>query len=572
MKAHNATQQTKGRRLALGIATLLLALGAQATTTAAEAPAVQHSSPAVQAVQRASDLALPIGSMYNVVDQIGARQAWEQGFTGEGINVALIDTGFSPVPDLMDSGKVIGAVDLSGESGIDGATYIDTFGHGTHMAGIIAGRTPGSDPATAKDHPEWFLGVAPDAGIVSVKVGDNTGGADITQVIAGVDWAIDHAKEYGIRVINLSYASGSLLPYDTDPLTFTLERAWKAGIVVIVAAGNDGRDSHALSSPAVDPFVIAVGAVEAKADGKFKVPAWASSGDGERNPDVAAPGAHIDSLRAPLSRIDVEHTEGFVSDELFRGSGSSQAAAVVTGAVALLLDARPDLTPDQVKAVLKASTVNAQPRNPIYSGAGVIQVDKAIDRSVPKRSTQRFEPSDGTGSLEAARGPVHMVVDGNVINGEVTVLGNTWDGVRWTGVRWTNGTWDGVRWTGGTWMGVRWTNAQWTGVRWTGVRWTGVRWTDINWNGVRWTGVRWTGVRWTADAWTQNSWTGTKWDGVRWTDDSWAGAYWDGVRWTGVRWTGVRWTGVRWTGVRWTGVRWTDNSWASATWSGGSWE
>ena len=96
MKAHNATQQTKGRRLAFGVATLLLALGAQATTTAADAPAVQHSSPTVQTTQRASVLDLPLGSMYNVVDQIGARQAWEQGFTGEGINVALIDTGFSP--------------------------------------------------------------------------------------------------------------------------------------------------------------------------------------------------------------------------------------------------------------------------------------------------------------------------------------------------------------------------------------------------------------------------------------------------------------------------------------------
>ena len=100
------------------------------------------------------------------------------------------------------------------------------------------------------------LGVAPDAGIVSVKVGDNTGGADITQVIAGVDWAIDHAAEYGIRVINLSYASGSLLGYDVDPLAYTLERAWKAGIVVVVAAGNDGG---AVGSPANCRGAVAVG-------------------------------------------------------------------------------------------------------------------------------------------------------------------------------------------------------------------------------------------------------------------------------------------------------------------------
>jgi serine protease AprX len=591
MKGRNDQHQRIGRRGVLTFATVLLALSAVSTTQVSAANREQ-SHPTTGASQ-------PLGSMYNVVDQIGARAMWEQGFTGQGVNVAIIDTGFAPVPDLVDSGRVMYAVDLSAEASVPEATYIDNFGHGTHMSGIIAGRTPGSDPALAKQHPEWFMGVAPDAGIISVKVGDNTGSADISQVIAGVDWATDHADLYDIKVINLSYASGSALPYTSDPLTFALERAWRAGIVVVVAAGNDGRQSHVLSSPAIDPYVIAVGAVEAKGDDQFVVPTWASSGDGTRNPDVAAPGAHIISLRDPGSRIDIEHPEGYVSDELFKGSGSSQAAAVTSGAAALLLSARPDLTPDQVKALLKGNTIEAVPHKPTISGNGVVQVDQAYDaslRRMPKKA-QKFTPSDGSGSLEAARGAVHMVIyDKNGVGvpivGEVTVLGTPWDGVRWTGVRWTGDMWMGVRWTSAAWTGVRWTDASWTGVRWTGasfdgVRWTGVRWTDAGWSGASWTGTSWDGVRWTDDTWASVIWDGVRWtgvrwtvatfDGVRWTDGAWVSQVWDGVRWTGVRWTGgtwdgVRWTGVRWTGVRWTGASWTDGTWASPAWSGGAWE
>ena len=148
--------------------------------------------------------------MYRVVDQIGARALWLRGIDGSGVNVAVIDTGVAPVAALAQ--QVVAVVDLSAEAGIEEARFIDTFGHGTHMAGIIAGATPGADPAQAAAHPEWFMGVAPRAGIVSVKVADNSGAVDITQVIAGVDWVTDHAAELNIKVLNLSYSSGSTLP------------------------------------------------------------------------------------------------------------------------------------------------------------------------------------------------------------------------------------------------------------------------------------------------------------------------------------------------------------------------
>ena len=493
------------------------------------------AAPAQQAHADRASTRLPLGSMYNVVDQIGARDLWNEGYTGEGINVAVIDTGIAPVPALSDDTKVIALVDLSAEAGVPEATYYDNFGHGTHIAGIIAGHTPGTNPKLAKQHPEWFEGVAPGAGIVSVKVGDNTGAADITQVIAGVDWVVEHAADLKIRVLNLSYSSGSPLPYTSDPLTYSLERAWQAGIVVVVAAGNDGNDSGSLSSPAVDPYVIAVGAVEATSNEKFTVPSWASSGDGTRNPDVVAPGAHIDSLRVPYSRIDMEHPEGYVSSTLFRGSGSSQATAVVSGAAALLLDARPNLTNDQVKALLQKHTQRATPNSSLLSGAGVIQLDEIVDTRAT-RTAQTWPAALGDGSLEAARGGAHIVLNGVELTGETTVLGTPWVGTRWTGTRWTDGTWDGTRWTGGTWIGTRWTDASWTGTRWTGTRWTGTRWTDSVWDGTRWTGTRWTGTRWTLDSWTGTRWTGTRWTGTRWTDGTW-----DGTRWTSIAWAGTVW-------------------------------
>lgn len=440
------TPTVKGRRLFVAATAFAVAL------TTVPATAVMASGTSSSGIDPDS---LPLGSMYHVVDQIGARDMWEKGFTGQGINIALIDTGFAPVAELIGSDRIVAAVDLSTEAGVPEAEFVDNYGHGTHMAGIIAGKTPGASAKDADEHPEWFMGVAPEAGIVSVKVGDNTGGADITQVIAGVDWVVDHAAQLDIRVINLSYTSGSTLPYRTDPLTFALERAWRAGIVVVAAAGNDGRGSNGLASPANDPYLIAVGAVEAKDADKFVVPTWVSSGNGTRNPDVAAPGAHIDSLRAPLSRVDVDHPEGYVSESLFRGSGSSQAAAVVTGAAALLLDARPELRPDQVKALLQSKTVSAAPRNARFSGAGVVQVDKVYRRTAPS-SVQTWPLSDGSGSIEAARGPVHLVVNGQPVVGEVNVFGAPWEGTRWTGTRWTGTRWTGTRWTTSVWSGGIW--------------------------------------------------------------------------------------------------------------------
>ncbi len=501
----------------------VLAGGAAVISVTALSAPVAAGGGGGAAKRTAAQPAVPLGSMYAVVDQIGARTLWERGITGDGVNVAVIDTGVADVPALADGDKLVAAVDLSAEAGVAEARFADTYGHGTHMAGIIAGRDPGASVMDAKKHPEWFMGVAPDAGIVSVKVGDNTGAADVSQVIAGVDWVTDHADELDIGVLNLSYSSGSLLPYWTDPLTFAVERAWHAGIVVVVAAGNDGIGQLRIGVPANDPFVIAVGGLEAAGAGSFTIPTWATNGNGLRNPDLGAPGAHINSLRAPLSRIDLEHPEGRQPDErLFRGSGSSQAAAVTSGAVALMLDANPALTPDQVKAMLRQSADPAvlPQYSSFFAGNGLLRVDRAAALA-PPTSVQKFPRANGSGSLEQARGDAHLVLAGGPLVGEVTVLGDAWAGTRWSGTRWSGGEWDGTRWSGGTWMGTRWSDATWTGALWLGDAWTG---------------TRWSGTRWSGSSWAGESWTGTRWSGTRWSGASWAGSTWDGTRWSSAGW------------------------------------
>ncbi len=334
------------------------------------------------------------GSMYNVVDQIGARDLWAQGITGAGVNVAVIDTGVAPIDSL---GNVVAVADLSSEAGDPSTAFIDTYGHGTAMAGIIAGSEPGADPATAADHPEKFLGVAPDAGIVSVKISGRDGSSDPADVVAGIDWVIANAERLDITVISLSYDSGSPLPYTADPLTAAVERAWNAGITVVAMAGNEGADADRLASPGIDPFVITVAGAEATDDG-LAIADFSSAGDGVRNPDVAAPGAHIESLRAPGSNADLNHSDAgtldgaYTDDMLFKGTGTSQATAVTAGVVALLNQQYPGLTPDQYKSLL---TTTAQPIAGSDSSAGA--------NLVPRRPRCRCSHHRHHADLDARR-------------------------------------------------------------------------------------------------------------------------------------------------------------------------
>jgi serine protease AprX len=388
---------------------------------------------------------LSLGSMYRVVDQIGARSLWDQGFTGTGVNVAVIDTGVAAVESLTAPGKLAAVVDLSSEQSDPSTAHVDSFGHGTHIAGIIAGRQPGSDPAQSADHPEWFMGVAPDAGIVSVKVAGRDGEVSLASLVTGIDWVVAHADELDIRVLNLAFNGNVGESYLTDPIAAAVERAWNAGIVVVTAAGNSGADAGGLATPATDPYVIAVGGLEIT-DAGAVTPTWASSGDGVRNPDLTAPGAHIESLRAPGSYADLEHPEGYVDVDRFLASGSSQSAAVTAGAVALLLDARPDLAPDEVKQLLTASAAPVAGGDSAIVGAGGLDIAAA----------SQIDPVDAAQTWAPARADLPSPTAPGVMAVQLDPSSSSWMSSSWMSSSWMSSSWMSSSWMSSSWMSSSW--------------------------------------------------------------------------------------------------------------------
>ncbi|HEX8768549.1 MAG TPA: S8 family serine peptidase [Jatrophihabitans sp.] len=494
------------------------------------------------------------GSLYTVEKAIGARSVWQQRdsanrqITGQGVTVALLDSGTAPVSGLDGAGKLSFGPDLSIESnGV--LTDQDTYGHGTHLAGIIAGRDDAvlTDKTVAGLDPSVQLGVAPDAALLSIKLATTDGSTDVSQVIAALNWITEHQTNYDgsrVRVVNLSFGTGSVQPYQLDPLAAAAENAWHHGLVVVVSGGNEGLSAGRLTDPAVDPYVIAVGASDSKDTvAGWKVPSvapFSSGGTAQRHVDLLAPGASIVSLRAPGSFIDVNHPEGLVAGDttgrLFRGSGTSQAAAVVSGAAALLLQAYPNLTPDQVKDAL-VSTASRVSASPLYAGAGQLDVAAALSavRTASRvqastllgslASTQSFPVSTGQGSLDAARGGDSLVdADGVPLTGEIDVQGNPWDAAAWWNASSTLSSWVGGNWMGSTWTGSGWATAgdDLDSARWSSARWSSARWSSARWSSARWSSARWSDSEWSSARWSSARWSSARWSSARWSDAAWS--------------------------------------------------
>jgi serine protease AprX len=487
------------------------------------------------------------GSIYNVGNAVRARDAWRLGYTGQGIDVALIDTGLVPVNGLQ-AGNVVNGPDLSFESQIDQLRYADTNGHGTHIGAIIAGRDNAVGEISRRDrlNPDRFIGVAPDARLINLKVGNAQGATDVSQVLAAIDWVVTHRNDAGmnIRVLNLSFGTDSDQDYRIDPLAYAAEVAWRKGIVVVAAAGNSGFGDARLNDPAYDPYVLAVGASDPKNTPQDvsddEVPGWSSRGTGVRNPDLVAPGKSVVSLRDPNSEIDLAHPEGRVNSRFFRGSGTSQAAAVVSGAAAILLEQRPDLTPDQVKRIFTATASPMPSADQMAQGAGVLDVRRALNRATPTGGVQRFEKSTGAGSLDAARGSLHVEYNGVPLTGEQDIMGNSWNGAGWSSAMWNGG------WSGGNWNGAGWSGAGWSGAGWSGAGWSGAGWSGAGWSGAGWSGAGWSGAGWSGAGWSGAGWSGAGWSGAGWSGAGWSGAGWSGAGWSGAGWSGAGWSGSLW--------------------------
>jgi serine protease AprX len=460
----------------------------------------------------------PVGSWKRNIEVIKAKELWKAGFLGQGVDVALLDSGVAPVDGIKD--RLIHGPDLSFDSPADNLRYLDTYGHGTHMAGIIAGRDSTIQPGREDEElDKQFLGVAPKARIVSVKVASSSGATDVSQVIAGIDWVVQHRNTDGlnIRVLNLSFGTDGTQSYLLDPLTYAAEVAWRKGIVVVVSAGNSGFGSPRLNNPALDPFVIAVGADNTQGTNDPKddaIPPWSARGDATRRPDLVAPGASVVSLRVPGSRLDLANPSALVgTSRFFKGSGTSQAAAVVSGATALLLSQRPNLSPDQVKYLLKSTAVRLPNADLDAQGAGLINLKAAKESLTPLAALvqQLFPIATGLGALEGARGSVHVTDGEAVLSGELDIFGATFDTSVWAlsslaGNAWSGGAWNGNTWSGNTWAGNTWSGNTWAGNTWSGNTWSGNTWSGNTWSGNTWSGNTWSGNTWAGISWSSASW------------------------------------------------------------------
>jgi serine protease AprX len=454
------------------------------------------------------------GSMYWVAQEItGAGEYWNDGYTGRGVDVALIDSGVVPVEGLSVKGKVVNGPDLSFESQAGNLRYLDTYGHGTHMAGIIAGRDS-SATSLQKGLEAQFVGMAPGSRIVNVKVADNEGAVDVSQIIAAINWVVEHRSDNGmnIRVLNLSYGTDSIQAADIDPLSYAVESAWKAGIVVVVAAGNDGNSSP-LRDPAINPFVLAVGASDSNMSygaADDTVPSFSSCGTSARYVDVVAPGKSIVSLRSPGSSADLNYPEAAVGERFFLGSGTSQAAAVVSGAAALIIQQRPDITPDQLKALLMKTAQPIPNAKGLCQGAGLIDLKVARNTATPAGS-QNYAAATGLGTLEGARGSHHLSVDGVTLKGEQDIFGQKWNAEYWVKYAANLMTWDGGDWNGSTWAGTSWSGTSWSGTSWSGTSWSGTSWSGTSWSDYVWSGTSWSGTSWSGTSWSNDNWLGLSW-------------------------------------------------------------
>jgi serine protease AprX len=343
----------------------------------------------------------PILNAVSRVDQpflrsIRADSAWSRA-TGRGVGVAVIDTGIAgDLPDFQTprNGSRVIASAVTNPCARDAN---DQYGHGTHVAGLIAGNGLVYNNGL---HGK-YMGVAPRANLVSVKVSDDDGNTTVLDVIYGIQFAVDNKSAYGIRVMNLSLSSTTAESYRTDPLDAAVESAWFSGIAVVTAAGNEGGLNDGVTfAPANDPWVITAGALDDK--GTFTrlddvLASWSSRGltqDGVAKPEVLAPGARLVSTLAPNSDFANLCSSCIVDNgRYFRAGGTSMSAAVVSGAAALLIEAHPDWTPAQVKGALTSKLVDVPGAGGVIDVAGALDANSAFSVNLPTNTL--IDPASG---------------------------------------------------------------------------------------------------------------------------------------------------------------------------------
>ena len=349
-------------------------------------------------------------------EEIGADHLWDEGDRGQGVGVAVVDTGIVNSRDFGD-GRVVATLPRDAERG-------DGYGHGSHVAGLIAGDGTRSNGR--------YEGVAPGANLINVRVGDDTGAATISDVISGLQLVLENLRRFNIRIVNLSLRVDVPQSYTTDTLDAAVEFLTFRGILIVAAAGNTGSAADAVSyAPGNDPFVLTVGAVDDAGTESLSddaVPWWSSRGttqDGLAKPDVYAPGRHLVSVLSPRSVLSQEMPESIVGRYYMQLSGTSMAAAVASGAAALVIHDHPDWTPGQVKQAL----VEGAATLPADASARVVQADT----------------SSGFATIDDAS----PAVTPNLLLLQATGVADPasikWGSIKWGSIKWGSITWGSIR-------------------------------------------------------------------------------------------------------------------------------
>lgn len=302
---------------------------------------------------------------------VNANIVQENGYTGKGIGIAILDTGISPNNDfLYPQNRILAFKDFINNK----AKPYDDNGHGTHVAGIAGGSGINSNGK--------YRGIAPDCNFIGVKVLNNEGKGNASDVLAGLQWVMDNKEKYNIKVANLSIGTSNTS--SNDPLVKAVENMWDRGVIITIAAGNDGPKKHTISSPAISRKVITIGA----SDDNITANVWGNnlinfSGRGPTlecivKPDILAPGVNIISC---LSNSVSKQSDEIVDKNYFSLSGTSMSTPIVSGAIALLLEKYKDLKPDDIKLMLKKCCKNLHlPKN--QQGWGLLDVYKLLSQEV----------------------------------------------------------------------------------------------------------------------------------------------------------------------------------------------
>ena len=378
------------------------------------------------------------------IKTVRADQGWLKKFQGQGIGVAVVDSGVNMQTDLYSIAGVNRIVANATFNNGYNSSQFDNYGHGSHVAGVVGGNGRMSNG--------MYIGVAPQSSIINVKVSDdlNNGAGTAKTVVQGLQWILQNKSTYNIRVVNISINSAVAESYNTNPIDAACEILWLNKIVVVVSAGNNG--SGTLYPPANDPFVITVGATDDKGtaalsdDVMASFSAYGTTSDGFAKPDLVAPGKNIVSLMGNASdSLNTAHPANIVCANgqcvYFRMSGTSTSAPIVAGAVAQLLQYQPSLNPDQVKYRLKATANKSWAGyNATQAGAGYLDVYAAVTSTTTATANTGLTISKMlfTGSSPANSGSA------------------SWGSASWGSASWGSANWDAASWGSASWGSDYW--------------------------------------------------------------------------------------------------------------------